>query len=111
MITVTAFESVPDFAKGQVRDLRVRWALEEAGLPYKARLLSPGDQDKPEYRALQPFGQIPVMQDGDLTLFESGAILLRIASKSDALMPREPQHKLGQRSGFSQPSTLLSRPS
>lgn len=90
MITVTAFESVPDFAKGQVRDLRVRWALEEAGMPYKARLLSPGEQDKPEYRALQPFGQIPVMQDGDLTLFESGAILLQIASKSDVLMPKEP---------------------
>lgn len=90
MITVTAFNSVPDFAKGQVRDLRVRWALEEAGTPYQARLLAPGDQDKPEYRALQPFGQVPVMQDGELTLFESGAILLQIASKSDTLMPKEP---------------------
>jgi len=89
MITVTAFKSVPEFARGQVRDLRVRWALEEAGIPYKARLLSPGDQDKPEYRAMQPFGQVPVMQDGQLTLFESGAILLQIASKSDILMPRD----------------------
>lgn len=90
MITITAFESVPEFARGQVRDLRVRWALEEAGMPYKASLLSPGDQDRPEYRALQPFGQVPVMQDGELTLFESGAILLQIASKSEALMPKEP---------------------
>ena len=90
MITVTAFKSVPDFAKGQVRDLRVRWALEEAGLPYKSRLLSAGDQDKPEYRALQPFGQVPVMQNDSLTLFESGAILLNIAAKSEALMPTDP---------------------
>jgi glutathione S-transferase len=89
MITVTAFKSVPDFAKGQVRDLRVRWALEEAGLRYKSTLLSQGDQDRPEYRALQPFGQVPVMQDDELTLFESGAILLRIAEKTDVLMPKE----------------------
>ncbi|MEQ1615222.1 MAG: glutathione S-transferase family protein [Hyphomicrobiaceae bacterium] len=87
MITVTAFKSVPDFAKGQVRDLRVRWALEEAGLPYTSRLLSQGDQDKPEYRALQPFGQVPVLQEDGFTLFESGAILLHIAAKSEALMP------------------------
>lgn len=61
MITVSAFKWVPDFARGQVRDLRVRWALEEAGLPYESRLLEQGDQDKPEYRALQPFGQVPVL--------------------------------------------------
>jgi len=57
MITISAFKWVPEFAQGQVRDLRARWALEEAGLPYKTRLLSQGDQDKPDYRALQPFGQ------------------------------------------------------
>jgi len=55
MITISAFKWVPEFAQGQVRDLRARWALEEAGLPYKTRLLELGDQDKPDYRALQPF--------------------------------------------------------
>src|SRR5216117_3452789 len=57
MITISAFKWVPDFARGQVRDLRVRWALEEAGVPYKTRLLEQGDQDKPDYRALQPFNR------------------------------------------------------
>ena len=57
MITISAFKWVPEFAQGQVRDLRARWALEEVGLPYKTRLLEQGDQDKPDYRALQPFGQ------------------------------------------------------
>lgn len=90
MITISAFANVPDFAKGQVRDLRPRWALEEAGIPYRTRLLELGDQEKPDYRALQPFGQVPVMQDGDLTLFESGAIVLHIAEKSDVLLPKDP---------------------
>lgn len=91
MITVSAFEWVPEFAKGQVRDLRVRWALEEAGLPYKSRLLVQGDQDKPEYRALQPFGQVPIMEDGEgVALFESGAILLHIGAQSETLLPSEP---------------------
>ena len=58
MITISAFKWVPEFAHGLVRDLRARWALEEAGLPYKTRLLEQGDQDKPDYRALQPFGQV-----------------------------------------------------
>jgi len=89
MITITAFQTVPDFAKGLVRDLRVRWALEETGIPYRTRLLAPGDQDKPEYRALQPFGQVPIMEDNGLVLFESGAIVLHIASRSDALLPRD----------------------
>lgn len=89
MITVSAFKSVPDFAKGQVRDLRVRWALEEVGLPYRSRLLASGDQDKPEYRALQPFGQVPVLQEDRLTLFETGAVLLHIAAKSEVLMPKD----------------------
>ena len=89
MITITAFEWVPDFAKGQVRDLRVRWALEEAGLPYQTRLLVQGDQDKPDYRALQPFGQVPIIDDNGVVLFESGAILLHIGAKSEALLPLE----------------------
>jgi glutathione S-transferase len=62
MITISAFKWVPEFAQGQVRDLRARWALEEAGLPYKTHLLEQGDQDKPEYRALQPFGQVPILE-------------------------------------------------
>ncbi len=63
MITISAFKWVPEFAQGQVRDLRARWALEEAGLPYKTRLLELGDQDKSDYRALQPFGQVPILED------------------------------------------------
>ena len=90
MITVSAFKWVPEFARGQVRDLRVRWALEEAGLSYESRLLEQGDQDKPEYRALQPFGQVPVLEEDGLVLFESGAIVLYIGERSEALLPREP---------------------
>jgi glutathione S-transferase len=70
MITISAFRWIPDFARGQVRDLRVRWALEEAGLPYRTRLLEMGDQDKPDYRALQPFGQVPMLEEDGLVLFE-----------------------------------------
>jgi len=87
MISISAFKWVPDFARGQVRDLRPRWALEEAGLPYTTRLLTLGDQDKPEYRALQPFGQVPILEEDGLVLFESGAIVLHIAARSDALLP------------------------
>lgn len=90
MITITAFKWVPEFAQGQVRDLRARWALEEAGLPYQARLLAQGDQDTPEYRALQPFGQVPILQEGDLTLFETGAIVLYVGERSEALLPKDP---------------------
>ncbi len=89
MITVSAFAWVPDFARGQVRDLRVRWALEEAGLPYKTRLLEQGDQDKHDYRALQPFGQVPVFEEDGLVLFESGAIVLHIGERSEALLPKD----------------------
>lgn len=91
MITISAFEWVPDFAQGQVRDLRVRWALEEAGLPYKTRLLAQGDQDKPEYRALQPFGQVPIFEEDGFVLFESGAIVLHIAERTETLLPKDPQ--------------------
>jgi glutathione S-transferase len=87
MITISAFEWVPELARGLVRDLRVRWALEESGLPYRTRLLKFGDQDKPDYRALQPFGQVPIFEEDGLVLFESGAIVLHIGSRSEALLP------------------------
>jgi glutathione S-transferase len=90
MITISAFKWVPEFAYGQVRDLRARWALEEAGIPYRTRLLEQGDQDKPDYRELQPFGQVPILQDGDFTLFESGAIVLHIGERSETLLPKDP---------------------
>ena len=90
MIRLTAFAWVPPFAQGLVRDLRVRWALEEAGLPYEERLLFNGDQDAPDYRAVQPFGQVPVYEEDGLTLFESGAILLHIGERSETLLPRDP---------------------
>jgi glutathione S-transferase len=90
MITISAFKWVPDFARGQVRDLRARWALEEAGLPYRTRLLEQGDQDKPEYRALQPFGQVPILEENGLVLFETGAIVLHIGERSEALLPKDP---------------------
>ncbi|MEE2691024.1 MAG: glutathione S-transferase family protein [Pseudomonadota bacterium] len=89
MITISAFGSAPDFAKGIVRDVRVRWALEEAGLPYQTRLLEQGDQDTAEYRALQPFGQVPVFEEDGFVLFESGAIVLEIAERSGMLLPKD----------------------
>ncbi len=94
MITVSAFRSVPPFAQGLVRDLRVRWALEEAGVPYTARLLDQGEQDTAAYRAVQPFGQVPYMQEGDFVMFESGAIVLHLAERSPALSPSDPQARL-----------------
>jgi glutathione S-transferase len=89
MITISAFRWVPPFARGQVRDLRVRWALEEAGLTYNTRLLEQGDQDKPDYRALQPFGQVPIMEEDGRVLFETGAIVLHIGERSEALLPKD----------------------
>jgi glutathione S-transferase len=89
MITISAFRWVPPFAQGQVRDLRVRWALEEAGLSYRTRLLEMGDQDKPEYRAMQPFGQVPIFDEDGQVLFESGAIVLHIGERSEALLPKD----------------------
>jgi glutathione S-transferase len=90
MYTLTTFRSVPQFAVGHVRDLRVRWALEEAGLPYQLRLIGFEDQPGKAYRAQQPFGQVPVLQDDDLTLFETGAILLHLGQQSELLLPRDP---------------------
>jgi glutathione S-transferase len=89
MIRISAFKWVPEFAQGQVRDLRARWALEEAGLSYQTRLLQQGDQDKPEYRALQPFGQVPILEEEGHVLFESGAIVLYIGERSEVLLPKE----------------------
>jgi glutathione S-transferase len=89
MITISAFRWVPPFAQGQVRDLRVRWALEEAALPYKTRLLEQGDQDKPDYRALQPFGQVPILEEDGRMMFESGAIVLYIGERCEALLPKD----------------------
>jgi glutathione S-transferase len=89
MITVSAFRSIPPFAQGLVRDLRVRWALEEAGIPYQERLVTREDLATPAYRALQPFGQVPAIESDGFTLFESGAIVLDIAEQSAALMPAD----------------------
>ena len=90
MIKLSAFRWVPPFAQGLVRDFRVRWALEEAGMPYQERLIGPEDQASAAYRALQPFGQVPAIETGELKLFESGAIVLHIAERSDALAPSDP---------------------
>jgi glutathione S-transferase len=91
MIRVSAFRWVPPFAQGLVREFRVRWALEEAGLDYEERLIGPEDQASEAYRRLQPFGQVPTYEEDGLELFESGAIVLHIAAKSDALMPADPR--------------------
>ena len=89
-IQLTAYNWVPPFAQGYVRDLRVRWALEEAGLPYRTILLDP--RDKPaDYRAWQPFNQVPAYRDDEVEMFESGAIVLHLAEKSEALAPRDPK--------------------
>ena len=90
MITVSAFRWVPPFVQGIVRDVRVRWALEEAGILYQEKLIGPQDQASAGYRALQPFGQVPAIETGELKLFESGAIVIHIADRSEALMPSDP---------------------
>jgi glutathione S-transferase len=96
-LTLTAFRWVPPFAQGLVRDLRVRWALEEAGRPYQVRLIGPDDQKSPAYRALQPFGQVPAIEEGEVRLFESGAIVLHIAEGSPALLPADAAARLRAR--------------
>ena len=87
--TITAFESLPDRGRGLARDMRVRWALEEAAQPYDVRLLSFSDMKQPAHLALHPFGQIPTYEEGDLTLFESGAIVLHIAQHHSGLLPAD----------------------
>lgn len=88
---VTAFDWVPDFARGLVRDLRVRWALEEIGRPYDTDLLSARAPRPDEYLARQPFDQVPAFRDGDLQIFETGAILLYLGEQDERLLPAEGQ--------------------
>lgn len=85
--TITAFANSPDRGRGQARDMRVRWALEEVGQPYDVRLVSFEEMKQPAHLALNPFGQIPTYEDGDLALFESGAIVLHIAERHAGLLP------------------------
>ncbi len=92
-IRISAFSWVPPFAQGLVRDLRVRWALEEAGLDYEERLLRMGDNTSETYLCLQPFGQVPVYEENDLILFESGAIVLHIAERCEVLLPSDPKRR------------------
>ncbi|MDP3749343.1 MAG: glutathione S-transferase family protein [Phenylobacterium sp.] len=89
-IQLTAFRWVPPFAQGYVRDLRIRWALEEAGLPYEVVLVDADALASDRHRQWQPFGQVPAYRDGEVEMFESGAIVLHIAAKSEALSPRDP---------------------
>ena len=87
---ITAYRSVPDFAHGRIKDIRVRWALDEIGQPYRTRLIGGIFEDKaPAYLADQPFGQVPVYKEGDLTLFETGAILIHIGEADARLLPRD----------------------
>jgi glutathione S-transferase len=88
--TITAFQQSPDRGQGLARDTRVRWALEEVGQPYEVRLLSFAAMKQPAHRALHPFGQIPTYEEGDLVLFESGAIVLHLAQQHAGLLPDEP---------------------
>ena len=87
--TITAFERSPDRGKGLARDMRVRWALEEVGQPYEVRLVSFGAMKEPAHRALHPFGQIPTYEEGDLVLFESGAIVFHLAERHAGLLPND----------------------
>lgn len=87
---ITAYRSVPDFAYGRIKDIRVRWALDEIGQPYRTRLIGGIFEDKaPTYLADQPFGQVPVYKEGDLTLFETGSILIHIGEADARLLPRD----------------------
>src|SRR5436190_4527743 len=87
--TITAFEQSPDRGKGLARDMRVRWALEEVGQPYDVRLVSFKEMKEPAHLALHPFGQIPTYEEGDLALFESGAIIFHIAERHAGLLPED----------------------
>jgi glutathione S-transferase len=87
--TITAFAASPDKGRGLARDTRVRWALEEVGQPYEVRLVSFAAMKQPAHKALQPFGQIPTYEEGDLALFETGAIVLHIAERHPGLLPQD----------------------
>jgi glutathione S-transferase len=89
-LVLTTFDMVPEDARGYLRDIRVRWALEEAALPYRVETVQ-ADARGPDHFARQPFGQVPILTDGDVTLFESAAILLYLGERSPALMPVEPK--------------------
>ena len=88
--TITAFKSSPDQGAGLARDMRVRWALEEVGQPYEVRLVTFAEMKAPAHRAIQPFGQIPTYEEGELALFETGSILLHIAERHGGLLPDDP---------------------
>lgn len=89
-ITITAFEASPDRGRGLARDMRVRWALEEVGLPYTVRLVSFAAMKQPAHLAIQPFGQIPTYEENGLAIFETGAIVLHIAQQHAGLLPDAP---------------------
>ncbi len=89
-ITITAFAASPDRGRGLVRDMRVRWALEEVGQPYEVRLVSFDEMKQPAHLALQPFGQIPTYEEDGLAIFETGAIVLHIAQHHAGLLPDDP---------------------
>ena len=89
-LILTTFDWVPEFPRGYVRDIRVRWALEEAGLPYSVKSVPFRDRNA-EHFAHQPFGQVPWLTDGDISIFESGAILLHLGERSKKLMPADPR--------------------
>lgn len=91
-LVLHTFDWVPEMPRGFVRDLRVRWALEEAGLPYRVNGVPFRTRD-PEHFSHQPFGQVPWLTDGEISIFESGAILLHLGERSDALMPADPSHR------------------
>ena len=91
---VTAYRWVPDFAQGLVRDLRVRWALEEIGRPYRVRLLDVTKPRPEEYFCEQPFGQVPAYRDDEVQLFESGAILIHLGLQDDRLLPTDPAQRM-----------------
>jgi glutathione S-transferase len=91
-LVLTTYDWVPEMPRGYVRDLRVRWALEEAGLPYRVES-TPFRDRKPEHFAHQPFGQVPWLTDGDIAIFESGAILLYLGERSNALLPADPRKR------------------
>jgi glutathione S-transferase len=93
-IEISSFTWVPSFAQGYVKDIRPRWALAEAGLGYTVHALSEGEGDLPAYRRWQPFGQVPAYRDEEVELFESGAILLRIAERSDVLRSSDKQEEV-----------------
>src|SRR6201994_1069764 len=105
-LVLTTFDWVPEMPRGFVRDLRVRWALEEARLPYRVASVPFRDRDA-EHFAHQPFGQVPWLIDGDVSIFESGAILLHLGERSDALLPTDPSRRSEAKEGlFAGPNSV-----